>query len=1426
MSAFVKNKLKEARDAITKKDYAKAQAAASTVLEYDPDNYNANVFLGVAYLELREIEKSEQAYRKAIESSPDQILAWQGLSKLYERTEKWDKYAEVLQNMAWMFLKAQDAVKCAETLQKFIELRRSKGTPLQVADVLALLLPESKFYPLLSTLPAPDPTNPTGSSTFETQIAMQNSLPILEEIVSILEQHEEETIKNEIAKRRTRLNASGPEQLKREVGREVWGPSKLPALYNEIMNHPNTSDELRRQTESKLLRHKQQLLYALPATGQHASEKARLRTEVQEMINGMVLISVPDELAWALFIEWKDVETIEGYDLDILRKYMLLFPTTSLSKLLHAYFGYAGILLSEDSDDDESQKEEPVSNDDVDYMEAIVDAFNNSGNLVVAHRIVAEVYENEEDLENAIKVAESGLELVIRHEKNVGSGLPLVAKAFNVILGVALVDLYPPKHHARALGILDEVLAQDADNVRCLMGRAYVLQYAKKWSDAAELFSRVVQLIPDDMDDGLRAREELAWCKAQSGDPDGGAKALREVLDTLDTLEGREHDQARCWWRLGKCYWDIGDATREDAYQHFITSLKRDPAFAPAFTSLGIYYSEFASPPDPKRAAKCFQKAFELDPREGEAARRLAEGFAEDREWDLVEVVARRTIDGEGGMDGGVDSGPPARYLPLNAWAWKAIGVVDLNRQQYGTAIQAFQIALRTDVDDQLSWLRLGEAYSKAGRYAAALKALNRARELDANDWIASYFIGEVQRQMGHYDEAIAAFEDILKTQPAELGVLISLAQTHLQQGRAQFATAYTARAEASYIATIQVVMRLMESSPGFRILAWKLAGDALFCLSQLMSYADDDLVADTVHQVTALLRQHPQNRLDGIVSFASSPDGLSGPSLSLRSLEMAIASYDYRATLGSLDDIAGASCHFDLATTLTTYARRIIPGPKQDRVIEAAISSYKEAISLDPTNDEFWHAFANACFSSQPRVAQHAFIKALEIDSKKASTWTDLGLFYLHHEDPVLANEAFYKAQILDPDYSLAWVGQGLVATVNGHDKEAMALFEHAVGLTSPVPGADVEFAKRLFKTLGTAGDRTSPDSIYPAFFVLDRYVKQHPQDANALHLFSLVCESIGQRELAVDLVQRAITILETAYEESEDPIIERQFTIAHTNLGRLRLSLQDYDGALEAFQVALGLLPEDDPEQTTRVLLSEVHFGSGLASFKLGRFEEALVSFETALESSADHTVVRGHVTVLLAQTLWALGTEEGRESAKAQLLQSISSDPENLIAVNTLAGMGILTDDDSLVDAALSEILALPLQERLERDPEGHVSYLLIQHHLGQGDVRQAISVAQAAVAAQPWKPGIRRRLASLLLRSGDAKSALAILESASTAEEHDLYQARESLGLQAIAYAQTADGGREAHRLAQKSVMLQPAALFNWQALAYTRNVSNA
>jgi len=74
--------------------------------------------------------------------------------------------------------------------------------------------------------------------------------------------------------------------------------------------HPSTGDELRRRTESKLLRYKQRYLYALPVTEESAPAKTAALKELDELVNGVVLLRIPDELAWMIFLEGQDIETI------------------------------------------------------------------------------------------------------------------------------------------------------------------------------------------------------------------------------------------------------------------------------------------------------------------------------------------------------------------------------------------------------------------------------------------------------------------------------------------------------------------------------------------------------------------------------------------------------------------------------------------------------------------------------------------------------------------------------------------------------------------------------------------------------------------------------------------------------------------------------------------------------------------------------------------------------------------------------------------------------------------------------------------------------------------------------------------------------------------------------------------------------------
>ena len=96
-----------------------------------------------------------------------------------------------------------------------------------MVDSLSLLLPGSDYYSLLAPLPPPDATNPEATTIFTVQSAIHNSLPILEEITELVEKYEEEVFTKEVVKRRTRLGAAGPEAVKREVGKEVWGSSRV-----------------------------------------------------------------------------------------------------------------------------------------------------------------------------------------------------------------------------------------------------------------------------------------------------------------------------------------------------------------------------------------------------------------------------------------------------------------------------------------------------------------------------------------------------------------------------------------------------------------------------------------------------------------------------------------------------------------------------------------------------------------------------------------------------------------------------------------------------------------------------------------------------------------------------------------------------------------------------------------------------------------------------------------------------------------------------------------------------------------------------------------------------------------------------------------------------------------------------------------------
>ena len=351
--------------------------------------------------------------------------------------------------------------------------------------------------------------------------------------------------------------------------------------------------------------------------------------------------------------------------------------------------------------------------------------------------------------------------------------------------------------------------------------------------------------------------------------------------------------------------------------------------------------------------------------------------------------------------------------------------------------------------------MRLGEAYAKAGRHVAAVKALNHALELNPDDWVCKYFIAEVKHEMGLFEDAISLLHGICSDQPDEAGPFVLLSQCHLSLGLAQLADGFQIRAEQSFLFAIQVALDIIKRMSGFRMTAWKMIGDAAIHLSNFSTFVTGDAICDVLDAIQYLPPPDWAEKVVSIIGLPSFPGGASLTPMTVATV--AIHSYLSQVSLSSPRQATNQAGWYDLGVSLQTWtllASKSTSTEDMTFIKDKIVEYFKNALQIEPGNDMYWIGLGNAYFDAHPKAAQYAYIKALELDGKNAGTWVSLGLLYFHHGDIELANEALYRAQVLDPDNTGAWVGQFLVARANNNQADATLLLEHAVGLSKPVVG------------------------------------------------------------------------------------------------------------------------------------------------------------------------------------------------------------------------------------------------------------------------------------------------------------------------------------------------------------------------------------
>jgi superkiller protein 3 len=250
---------------------------------------------------------------------------------------------------------------------------------------------------------------------------------------------------------------------------------------------------------------------------------------------------------------------------------------------------------------------------------------------------------------------------------------------------------------------------------------------------------------------------------------------------------------------------------------------------------------------------------------------------------------------------------------------------------------------------------------------------------------VCTYLIGDVHRQTGRFQDAITSFHSVLQVQPNEPGVLTSLARTYVDLGLSELSTGFMSRAQDSFVTALQVSFQFLDTNSSFHCFAWKVVADAIYYLSRVSSFTDEAAVKATLLHACSYFTSASEDRLAGSVTVPIQlpEDHLTGTD----ALKVAVAAYSHRISLGLFGAASTGSAWFDFGLALFNLAGKTVPeGERREDVLKQALASIKEAIRAQPAEDNYWRALGDMNLVSQPKEAQHAYIRALEINPKVTS--------------------------------------------------------------------------------------------------------------------------------------------------------------------------------------------------------------------------------------------------------------------------------------------------------------------------------------------------------------------------------------------------------------------------------------------------------
>ncbi|XP_067838960.1 superkiller complex protein 3 isoform X2 [Heptranchias perlo] len=830
----------------------------------------------------------------------------------------------------------------------------------------------------------------------------------------------------------------------------------------------------------------------------------------------------------------------------------------------------------------------------------------------------------EKRYEEAAKNLTEGLKLL---ESSVRDGnIPQKNKLLH-LQAEAMVRSGDPNNAEKAFGILEQLPNTSEPVVLAMKGQAYLNKGLIKQASqiATDLTGSYPNLAETWELQGLINYTQKYYMRAE--------QSFRNAVKI-------KADCGEYYYYLGLTYWFMGEEMRKDKTKtatHLLKAAKLDTYNGRTFCFLGHYYRDIVQ--DKSRARGCYKKAFELNNSDEEAGAAVVDLSVELGDMETALAVLRTVTD--------QSSAGTAK------WAWLRRGLYYIRINQNSQAVADLQAALRADPKDSNCWECLGEAYLSRGGYTATLKAFTKASELNPNSVYNIYKIAAIKQILGKYAEAVTEYKQIIQNSKNYVPALKGLGECYLMMARSSLSDCLDGRALDSAEQALQYLAGAVLFRPDVSCL-WKLIGDTCTTL-HVLSPAKVNI------RVSAILTG--QNEKSNVQTLNKE-----------ELLRLGGRCYGRALTLMS----ASANLWCDLGVNYYRQAQHLATTGEENVVSELqekSLQCLKKSVMLDSKNHLYWNALgvvASCKGIENYALAQHAFIKSVQVEQNNVVAWTNLGATYLKNESIELAHEAFKVAQSLEPSYVMCWIGQALIAEAVG-SYETMDLFRHTTELGVNTEGAK-GYAHWVCATLQDKSNRNSElykynivqmNAISAAQVVMSKYTERIQTDATAFTMLGYLNEYLNLKKQAGAAYHRAVVLLQN----TED---EEKLKYARRNWARALCAAGQYQEAIQAYK----LNPLVEIDDIT---------GLALAYLKKGLLQESAKAYEKAL-TAARTEKEKAHILIALAMIEFK---KNRMDNAKTLLFKCSMLKEPSIESLQALCALGLSKKDTTLTTAALNEL-----------------------------------------------------------------------------------------------------------------------------------------